>query len=47
MTDHRDLPYDDSNRAFAQAFLARGTLTLDEAQRILASILTVHGANPP
>ncbi|KAI9887666.1 MAG: hypothetical protein M1823_000530 [Watsoniomyces obsoletus] len=33
--------YDDSNRAFLQAFLARGTLTFEEAKPILAGIFTV------
>ncbi len=32
--------YDDTSRAFVQAFAARGTLTFDEAKPILAAILT-------
>ncbi|KAI9681533.1 MAG: hypothetical protein M1817_002817 [Caeruleum heppii] len=35
--------YDDSNRAFLQAFLARGTMTGAEAKPILAAIFTAHG----
>lgn len=38
--------YNDSNRAFLQAFLARSSLTFDEARPILAAILTVHGRSP-
>lgn len=34
--------YDDSNRAFLQAFLARGTLTYESCKPILASIFTLH-----
>ncbi|OHW90847.1 RING-like domain-containing protein [Colletotrichum incanum] len=34
--------YNDGNRAFLQAFLARGTLTFEEAQIILAEIFTVE-----
>jgi non-structural maintenance of chromosomes element 1 len=34
--------YNDSNRAFVQAFLARGTLTYTISQPILAAIFTVH-----
>lgn len=34
--------YNDSNRAFVQAFLARGTLTYTSSKTILASIFTVH-----
>lgn len=34
--------YNDSNRAFLQAFLARGTLTYLTSKPILSSILTVH-----
>ena len=35
--------YNDSNRAFLQAFLARNTMTYEEAKPILAAIFTVHG----
>ena len=38
-------PYDNSNRAFLQAFIARAVLTFDEAKPILAAILTVHGTS--
>ncbi|KDN70293.1 putative RING-like domain-containing protein [Colletotrichum sublineola] len=34
--------YNDGNRAFLQAFLARGTLTFEEAQIILAEIFTIE-----
>ncbi|KAF6842056.1 RING-like domain-containing protein [Colletotrichum plurivorum] len=34
--------YDDGNRAFLQAFLARGTLTFEEAQPILATIFSIE-----
>ncbi|KFY21360.1 hypothetical protein V493_07474 [Pseudogymnoascus sp. VKM F-4281 (FW-2241)] len=33
--------YDDSNRAFLQAFMARGTLTFKEARPLLAAIFSV------
>lgn len=35
--------YDDSNRAFLQAFLARGSLTFKDAKPVLAAIFSVHG----
>ncbi|KAI9851263.1 MAG: hypothetical protein M1838_004097 [Thelocarpon superellum] len=34
--------YEDSNRAFLQAFLARGTLTFEEAKPLLAAIFSAH-----
>ncbi|KAF2834939.1 DNA repair protein Nse1 [Patellaria atrata CBS 101060] len=34
--------YDNSNRAFLQAFLARSVLTFEDAKVILAAILTAH-----
>ncbi|TPX12003.1 uncharacterized protein E0L32_007306 [Thyridium curvatum] len=34
--------YHDSNRAFLQAFMARGVLTLDEAKPIIAAILSAQ-----
>ena len=34
--------YDDSNRAFLQAILARSVLTFETAKPILASIFTIH-----
>ena len=36
------MDYDDSNRAFLQAFLARSTLTFDTAKPILAAIFSAH-----
>ncbi|KAK0627240.1 Nse1 non-SMC component of SMC5-6 complex-domain-containing protein [Immersiella caudata] len=33
--------YNDANRAFIQAFMARGTLTFEEAQKILAEITAI------
>lgn len=38
--------YNDSNRAFLQAFMARSSMTFEEAQPILAAILTVSGTWP-
>jgi hypothetical protein len=35
--------YDDANRAFLQAFMARSSMTLEDAQPILAAILSTHG----
>ncbi|KAI9859061.1 MAG: hypothetical protein M1830_006320, partial [Pleopsidium flavum] len=35
--------YNNTNRAFLQAFLARSTLTFEEAKPILAAIFTAHG----
>ncbi|KAI0159763.1 Nse1 non-SMC component of SMC5-6 complex-domain-containing protein [Xylariaceae sp. FL1272] len=35
--------YDDSNRAFLQEFMARGIMTLKDAQPILAGIFTAQG----
>jgi non-structural maintenance of chromosomes element 1 len=35
--------YNDSNRAFLQAFMAKGALTLKEAKPILARIFSAHG----
>lgn len=37
--------YDDSNRAFLQALMARSTLTYEESKPLLAAILSVHGAS--
>ena len=36
------MDYNDSNRAFLQAFLARSTLTFDTAKPILAAIFSAH-----
>ncbi|KAJ9659873.1 hypothetical protein H2201_007131 [Coniosporium apollinis] len=38
--------YNNSHRAFLQAFLARSVLTFEEAQPILAAILTAHEGRP-
>lgn len=38
-----DDEYNNGNRAFLQAFLARSVLTLDQAKPILAAISTAHG----
>ena len=43
MADDADGQYNDSNRAFLQAFIARSTLTFEEAKPLLAAILTAHG----
>ena len=43
MADDEDEVYNNTNRAFLQAFLARSTLTYDEAKPILAAIFTAHG----
>ncbi|KAI2781851.1 Nse1 non-SMC component of SMC5-6 complex-domain-containing protein [Daldinia loculata] len=37
--------YDNSHRAFLQAFMARGTMTFNQAQPILAAIFTAHDEN--
>ncbi|MCJ1394449.1 hypothetical protein MMC18_007412 [Xylographa bjoerkii] len=42
MADDEDETYNNTNRAFLQAFLARSTLTYDEAKPILAAIFTAH-----
>jgi hypothetical protein len=39
--DHVAGQYNDSNRAFLQSFMARGTLNFKEAQDLLAAIFTV------
>ncbi|KAL4891436.1 Nse1 non-SMC component of SMC5-6 complex-domain-containing protein [Aspergillus ambiguus] len=38
--------YNDSNRAFLQAFLARSSMTFDQARPILASIFSVQEGEP-
>lgn len=43
MADDADGRYNDSNRAFLQAFIARSTLTFEEAKPLLAAIFTAHG----
>ncbi|MCJ1289359.1 hypothetical protein MMC34_000891 [Xylographa carneopallida] len=42
MADDEDEAYNNTNRAFLQALLARSTLTYDEAKPILAAIFTAH-----
>ncbi len=46
MSEDNDPQYNNSNRAFLQAFIARSTLTYEEAKPILAAILTAHGNHP-
>lgn len=43
MSENGDIQYNNTNRAFLQAFIARSTLTFDEAKPILAAIFTAHG----
>ena len=43
MADDADGQYNNSNRAFIQAFIARSTLTFEEAKPLLAAIFTAHG----
>ncbi|KAB8077649.1 Nse1 non-SMC component of SMC5-6 complex-domain-containing protein [Aspergillus leporis] len=38
--------YNDSNRAFLQAFMARSTMTFAEAKPVLAAIFSVHEGEP-
>ncbi|EAL86524.1 hypothetical protein KXW98_005744 [Aspergillus fumigatus] len=38
--------YNDSNRAFLQAFMARSTMTFEEARSVLAAIFSVHEGQP-
>lgn len=35
--------YTDGNRAFLQAFMARSVMTFEEAQPVLAGIMSVQG----
>ncbi|MCJ1281204.1 hypothetical protein MMC26_000522 [Xylographa opegraphella] len=42
MADDEDEVYNNTNRAFLQAFLARSVLTYDEAKPILAAIFSAH-----
>jgi len=35
--------YNNTHRAFLQVFLAKGTLTFEQAKPILANILTANG----
>lgn len=41
--EEEEAQYNNTNRAFLQAFLARSTLTFDDAKPILAAIFTAHG----
>jgi len=41
--EEEEAQYNNTNRAFLQAFLARSTLTFEEAKPILAAIFTAHG----
>jgi hypothetical protein len=34
--------YNDANRAFLQAFMARGSMTIKQAKPVLAAILSVQ-----
>lgn len=43
MAEDDDPRYNNSHRAFLQAFLARSVLAFDEAKPILAAIMTTHG----
>ena len=43
MSNEGDDGYNDSNRAFLQAFMARSTMTLEEAKPVLAAIFSVAG----
>ena len=43
MSRDDETQYNNSNRAFLQAFIARSVLTFEEAKPILAAIFTVHG----
>lgn len=38
--------YDDMNRAFLQAFMARASMTVEEATNVLAAIFSVNGSPP-
>ena len=43
MSGDDDEQYNDSNRAFLQAFIARSVLTYEQAKPILAAIFTAYG----
>lgn len=43
MAEYEESHYNNSNRAFLQAFIARNPLTFEEAKPILASIFSAHG----
>ncbi|KAJ6153711.1 hypothetical protein N7470_006670 [Penicillium chermesinum] len=40
-----DMSYDDRNRAFAQAFMARSSMTFKEGRAVLAAIFSAHDNN--
>ncbi|KAK7514638.1 DNA repair protein Nse1 [Phyllosticta citriasiana] len=40
-------PYNNTHRSFLQAFMARSTMTLEEAKRVLAAISTARDENRP
>ena len=44
--EEEEAQYNNTNRAFLQAFQARSTLTYQEAKPILAAIFTAHGKTP-
>jgi hypothetical protein len=39
--------YNDGNRAFLQSLMARGSITYEDAQKVLAEIFTVQQGKPP
>lgn len=43
MPEADETGYNDSNRAFLQAFMARSSMTFDEARPVLAAIFSVQG----
>lgn len=43
MANEGDTGYDDSNRAFLQAFMAHSSMTLEEAKPVLAAIFSAQG----
>jgi hypothetical protein len=45
--DDAESQYGNCQRAFLQAFIARSTLTFDDAKPILAAISTAHGTQCP
>src|ERR1700678_1014825 len=49
MSDAGDIQthYNDGNRAFLQSFFARGTMRLEDGQKVLAGIFTVQEGEPP
>ncbi|RHZ65246.1 hypothetical protein CDV55_105561 [Aspergillus turcosus] len=46
MANHGANGYNDSNRAFLQAFMARSTMTFEEARPVLAAIFSAHEGQP-